>query len=202
MVDAPAAVTPPPAAPAPAEVPTRPLRSRYVIAVLLVLAALSAALFWSFAVNEAVGARLDKFTRGPVPGRTTVWVNPGTWYVYATGGSTLDGIQVTGPDGRPLPVAPTATVDTMAAGGGMGLHTVGQFTVPVPEVGNAQVAVTGTDTTAQGWFAVGDFDVNGFQTLQFAAMTALVVVNAGAAVAIVVVPVVRARRASRGRRRG
>ena len=196
MVDAPTAVTPPPAAPAPAGRPARPLRSRYVAAVLLVLAALSAALFWSFAVNEAVGARLDRFTRGAIPGPATVWVHPGTWYVYATNGSTIDSIQVTGPGGRLLPVGPTAAVDTMAAGGGTGLRAVGQFTVPVPEVGNAQVTVTGTDTTGQGWFAVGDFDANRFQTFQLSALTALVVVNAATALAIVVVPIVRARRSS------
>ncbi len=202
MVDAPVVVTPPPVSSGPAAPPApafRPLRARYILVVLLPVAALVAALFWLYTVNEAVGAKFDAFTRGDIPGQATVWVSPGTWYIYATTGSAIESIQVTDPSGKSLPVKASSAGAVYGARGGRDFHAVGQFTVKVPQVGDARVAVTGTDTFGGGSFAVGDFNVNGFQRPHLWAAAALLVINVGAAVAIVVVPIVRARRV-RGRR--
>ncbi len=194
MVDTPVVVTPPPVPTGPPSPRFRPLRTRYILAVLLPVAALVAALFWLFAVNETVNAKFDAFTRADIPGQTTVWVNPGTWYVYATTGSTINSIQVTDPSGQSLPVTASSAGAITGARGGRDSHAVGQFTVEVGQVGDARVAVAGTDTLGGGSFAVGDFDINGFQAPQFWAVAALLVVNVGAAIAIIVVPIVRARR--------
>ena len=197
MVDTDLAATPPPVSPDPSAPPFRPLRARYILVGLLPLVALVAASFWLYAVGTTVSAKFDTFTTADIPGRATVSVRPGTWYIYATTGSTINTIQVTDPSGRSLPVKASSAGTITGARGGMDFHAVGQFTVEVGQVGDALVTVDGTDPFRNGSFATGAFSINGFQGPQFGVVAALVVVNIGAAVAIVVVPIVRARRLRR-----
>ena len=201
MVDTPVLVTPPPVSPPPAAGPApryRPLRSRYILVVFLPLAALIAAVVSTFAVNDTVNAKFDSFPRAEIPGQATVWIHPGTWYIYATTGSTINSIQVTDPSGQALPVKASSAGSITGARGGRDFHAVGQFTAKVGQVGDARVTVAGADTVGGGSFAVGDFNIQSYQGPRFWVLRALLVVNIGAAIAIVVVPIVRARRLSRG----
>jgi hypothetical protein len=123
-----------------------------------------------------------------------VWVHPGTWYIYATTGSTINSIQVTDSSGQSLPVTASTAASVTGARGGRDFPAIGQFTVPVGQVGDARVTVAGNDTLGGGSFAVGDYNGNSIQALQLWVMAALLVVNTGAAVAIILVPIARARR--------
>lgn len=201
MVDTPVLVTPPPVSPPqaePARPRYRPLRARYILVVLLPVVALAAAMFSLFGVNDTVNAKFDAFPRADIPGQATVWVHPGTWYIYATTGSTINSIHVTGPSGQALPVKASSAGSITGARGGLDFHAVGQFTVKVGQVGDARVSVAGADNLGGGSFAVGDFNINSYQGPRLWVVGALLVVNIGAAVAIVVLPIVRARRLSRG----
>ncbi len=177
-------------APAPEAVRSRPPRARYILVVLLPVTALVAAGFWLYAAERAVSATADAFARGFVPGQVTLSGHPDTWFVYATGATTAADVQVTGPDGRAIPVSASAAGTYRS--GGREFRAVGRFNVEPGEIGDLRVAVAGTP--GDEYFAVGNFDVNGFMRPQLWTMGVLLIVNIGSAVAVAVAPAVRRRR--------
>lgn len=191
-----AATSVPTSSAAPARLPAlKPSRMRYVLVALLPIVALVCAVLWGYAVYETVGASTDNLVRGSVPGEITMDLHPGTWYIYAEGSATVQSIRVTDQDGQPVAVKPSSagTYDR----GGSQARAVGQFEVkPGPSAGGVhRIAVTGTGTgDPPGDFAVGTFSVNGFMQPQLWGIGALLLVNVGSAIAIAVVPIIRARR--------
>ena len=78
--------------------------------------------------------------------------------------------------------------------GGTTPKRVATFTVPRGRIGEWRIEVTGTTGPDGGSFAVGEFDLQGFMRMHQWGIVALVLVNAGAAAAIAVLPIVRRRR--------
>ena len=187
--------------PAPGLTSFRPLRSRYVIAVLLPLVALIGVLGWSFAAGSAADQKYLNMQELAVPGVVTVHGGGGTYFVYAQGSlTTVTGVRVTDAAGTVIPV----TMKTVEVGNFAGLspRRVASFTVPeqvprnpspgysVEPSGPAyRVALTGS-----GFARVGDYDATEFLRWDRWGMATLLLVNVGASMAIVVVPIVRQRR--------
>lgn len=173
----------------------RPLKSRYIVVVLLPVVVLGCLLVWGFGILFAVGAATEAFVRGPVPGEITVQAHPGTWYVYSEGGATITKIEVIGADGQALNVRPSAPGPGYDYGGSGGGVAVGEFDVQPGRMGSYRVVVSGsTDDFGNGSFAVGEFAVARFVTGQQAAMVTLLVVTVGSSLAIAIVPVIVRRR--------
>jgi hypothetical protein len=169
-----------------------PRRARYWIVALLPIVAILSAILWSWATYEAIGAKTDSFTRGPVSGELTVQVHPDTWYVYAEQGATIRDVSVTDQNGNVV-----ALTKTSAGGydrGGVPARCVGKFEVPRGEVGSVRIAATGTDPSGWGTLAVGNFNIDGFRRIHRWGIMALLAVNMGSSLAIAFVPIIRRRR--------
>lgn len=170
----------------------RPLRSRYVLVVLLPLVALVAVVLWALTADARATASAETYPRSDIPGSITVQPRAGTWFVYAEGATRDFDVEVVAPDGTQVPVR------ELQAGGvyeirGTQAEAVASFDVPaMTDTGYTVRAVGSPDP--QATFAVGDDDLIGWTRLSQVAGLALLLVNAGAAVAIVVVPIARYRR--------
>jgi hypothetical protein len=175
------------------EVP-KPLRSRYLLVLLLPLVALVSAVLWSITVYAGAGSAAEGYARGTIPGQVSVEVHPGTWVVFEEATTRDFTVRVVAADGTEVPVR-----YIRGEGGyvydfhGAQATAVAAFDVPVGV--NEQYTVTSVgEADSQGSFAVGDDSQLGWSRVSLWATVALLVVNVGAAAAIVVVPIVRYRR--------
>ena len=189
--------------PKPAHGPTsfRPLRSRYLIAVLLPVVALIGVLGWYFAAGSAADQKYLNMREQAVPGVMTLQGGGPTYFVYAQGSlTTVTGVRVTDAAGTVIPV----TMKTVEVGNFAGLspRRVASFTVPdqVPRnpapgytVGPSGPAYR-VELTGSGVARVGEYDATEFLRWDRWGMAVLILVNVGASFAIVVVPIVRQRR--------
>lgn len=175
----------------------RPLRARYVIAVLLPLVALSASIgwygaAWSAAENQYLG--MHQLTLPGVvtlPGPNEPFGGPKYW-VYAEGLTTVTGVRVTNTAGQVFPVTMLAKPVAVENYGGLSPQQVAWFDVsngprpPVP----LRIEVTGGGSARVGSDDATEF-LNAWERWGIAA---LLVVNVGASIAIIVVPIIRRRR--------
>ncbi len=172
----------------------KPLRSRYVLVVLLPLVALVSAVLWSITVYAGATSAAETYARGTIPGQVTVEVHPGTWVVFAEATIRDFTVRVVTADGTEVPVR-----YIRGEGGylydfhGAQATAVAAFDVPVGVVEQYTVTSVG-ETDTQGAFAVGEDSQIGWSRVNMWATAALLLVNTAAAVAIVVVPILRYRR--------
>jgi hypothetical protein len=182
------------------ETPTTlsPLRSRYLLAAALVLVSVGSVVMWGLLTawsTEGLAAGLD---RTEVPGELTVDLHPGEWMLYAEGDVTVDRVQVRDPDGREVPVEQDPGDGTPYEYRGRTAEAVASFELPrVGELPDMQIVVEGSGADPEATVAVAEADRFDHLSVQRWGMLALFVVNVGAAVLSVVVPLVRHRRASR-----
>jgi hypothetical protein len=172
-------------------VPPGPSRWRFVAVLLLPLSAMAAIVMWGFAAFHAVSGEANGFTRGDLPGAVTVAGHPGTWTVYAEGG-TVTGVRVTDEAGE-IPVTMTRPQSAGYDRGGTEAQRVATFRVEPGRIGTWRVTVTGS-SQGDGQFAVGEFDIPGYMRIHRAGMATLLLVDIAIAVAIAVVPQRRYRR--------
>jgi hypothetical protein len=177
----------------------RPLRSRYVIAALLPLVALSAAIGWygsAWSAGENQYLRMEQRTLPSVvtlPGPNEPFGGPKYW-VYAEGLTTVTGVRVTNTAGQVFPVTMVTKPVTVENYGGLSPKEVAWFDVsngprpPLP----LRIEITGNGNARVGGYHATEFP-NAWVRWGIAA---LLVVNIGAAVTIIVVPIVRRRRHS------
>lgn len=175
-----------------------PLRSRYLLAGLLVLVAFGSIVMWGLLTvwaTEDLAAGLDRTT---VPGQLTSDLHPGGWVLYAEGDVAVEQVHVTRSDGREVPVTLDPDIGTSYEYRGRASEPVASFDLPLGgEWPDVRIDVDGraADPDSTVALAAADrFDHLGWQRW---GMLTLFVVNVGAAVAIVVVPLVRRRRAVR-----
>lgn len=176
----------------------RPLRSRYVLAVLLLLVALSASIGWygsAWSAGENQYLQMHQQTLPVVvtlPGQNEPFGGPKYW-VYAEGGlTTVAGVRVTNTAGQVFPVTMLTKAVTVDNYGGFSPRQVAWFDVsngprpPLP----LRIEITGS-----GFARVGSYDATEFPNawVQWG-IAALLAVNIGAAIALIVVPIVRRRR--------
>ncbi len=168
----------------------RPLRSRYVIAALLPLVAIMAVIGWYL---SAWGWREQSYlnmTEHTIPTVVTLDGHPGTYWIYGQGTTEVTGVQVTDANGGVIPVQmlkPSAIENY----GGFSPKEVARFDVPIrPPTGPIPLRV---EVTGSGTIRIGEHSP-AFLGWERWGMAALMVVNVGAAVAIIVVPIVRRRR--------
>lgn len=179
-----------PLMPSASEVPRRS-RFQFPLAGLLVLVGVLAALLWSGSAETAVTASLEAATHGQAEG-LTVTVHPDPYFVYSEDGAGVIGITVTAPDGTALPV--TLTSESFTYGPHREGLQVGTFEVP-PGAGLVDYRVMVTTTQGQGdaAIAVTTFDVASFNRMNRWGVAALLAVNVGVAVALLVLPAGGAR---------
>lgn len=182
------AVTPAPAGPS----VRRPLKSRYLIVVLLPLVAVVAGVLWAFAVADAAAAHGESYPRSDIPGTITLEPRVGSYVVYSEGASRDFTVRVLAPDGTQVAVEALQSGSVYEIGGTMA-DAVASFDVPTMTSTGYTVEAVGT-ADPQGSFAVGDDDLIGWARANQIAAVSLLVVNVGAAIAIAVVPLVRYRR--------
>lgn len=181
------------------ETPTTlpPLRSRYLLAAALVLVAVGSIVMWGLLTawsTEDLAAGLD---RTEVPGELTVDLHPGEWMLYAEGDVTIDRVQVRYPDGREVPVDQDPDGGTAYEYRGRTAEPVASFELPrVGELPDMQIVAEGSSDDPEATVAVAEADQFDHLSVQRWGMLALFVVNVGAALAIVIVPLVRHRRAT------
>lgn len=184
----------------PASTPTggarveRPLRSRYVVVVLLVLGALVAFGTNVFIVSGAIDATAKSFARSSIPGTITTDLHPGTWNVWLEGPGTIDTVTVTDASGRAFDVR-------MGGGGtsynrsGFTASKVASFEVPRGGmVTKARVTASGTSGTPESAFAVGPADEFGYTDIAKYGSIVVIVIDLVAIALIVAVPIIRHRR--------
>jgi hypothetical protein len=173
-----------------------PLRSRYLLAALLVLVALVTFVLWSFLAMAAIDATADNYLRGDLPGELTSDFHPGTWNVYAEGPVTVTGITVTDAEGTAVTVTTGDGSDMDYDRWGSSATLAGSFDVPRGGMsGEMRIKVTGSaESGGEATFAVSADDELDYLRLQHWGMVALLAVNLGAAVAIIITPIIRRRR--------
>lgn len=175
-----------------------PLRSRYLLAVVLVLVALVSVVMWGLLTVRATDDLAAGLDRTSVPGELTVDLHPGRWILYGEGDLALDEVKVSYPDGREVPV----TLDPASAATyehqGRTSDAVAAFDLPLGgEWPDMRIVIDGRGTEPDAAVALAASDQFDQLGRQRWGMLALLVVNVGAAVVIVVVPLMRHRRASR-----
>lgn len=172
----------------------RPLRSRYILAVLLLIVAVVGAAGWAFARSQASDSDYFRNTHGTVPGTVAVEAHPGSFAVFSEGG-TLTSLRVTDATGTTIPVTMNTPPKSMPNYGGYTIKEVARFDVKPGSdpPGPWRVAVTGS---AQA-FAVGEYGNSSELGVDVWGIAALLVVNVGAAAVIVFVPIIRQRRLAR-----
>jgi len=172
----------------------KPLRSRYVLVVLLPLVALLSAVLWSITTYSGASSAAAGYPRSAIPGDVTVDVHPGTWVVYQEAASRDFTVSVVAPGGTDVPVR-----YIRGQGGyvydfqGAQATAVAAFDVPVGVTGTYTVTAVG-QADPQGTFAVGEDNQIGWAAVNGWAIVGLLLVNLGAAAAIALVPLVRYRR--------
>lgn len=139
-----------PARQTPAPSARTPSATRYWLAVLLAVVGAVAGVAFSLVAESASSAHAAGLVRTTVPGQVTVSVDrPGTFYVYAEGTlSAHPTVQVTGPDGRAVPVT-EAAADPLLGGAPA---PVGTFDARAT---GAYLVAMSTGSAAQGEFSVG-----------------------------------------------
>lgn len=171
----------------------KPLKSRYVAVVLLPIVALFAIGLWSQAVDSWVDAKAESFYRYSAPADVTLSLGPGTWTVYKEGSvGAIRSVTVTDPAGQAVTLA-DASGSSYDLGTGTNADPLVKFTVAPRAMGDYRIVVTGGGTK----FAVGNFDIPdtiGSNSGIEWPMLVLFAVNAGVAIAIAIVPLVRYRR--------
>jgi hypothetical protein len=185
-----------PVRPPTAPVGIAPLRSRYLLVVLLPVVAFAVAVVWGVYAAGAVDEMANGWARADVPGQVVVDGNPGTWYVHQEGTLSEPTIRVLGPDGSPVTVVSQEATEVSMFGGSSG-SVIATFQVPTGETPGGSYTIVAESADRQGSFSVTDVDVAGWERPQLIAMLVLLLVNAGAAVAIGVVPALRWRRGTR-----
>jgi hypothetical protein len=192
-IDKPPEVRPSPAATSTAGL--RPLRSRYVIAVLLPLVALGAAIGWygsSWSAGEHQYLDMAQSSLPVVlkagPGSS---ISGGPWYVYSEGNSAVTSVRVTDTlTGAAVPVTmKSVSVENF---GGLSPRQVASFkTNPSlrPQPRPLRIEIAGS-----GYARVGGYDATQAMRWTYWGIAVLLVVNVGASIAIIVVPIVRRRR--------
>ena len=186
----------------PAGTPVRkPLRSRYLLAVAMIVGGVALALGVGFGAGQARSDRAQGFARFPVPSEFTLRADhPATYYVYSEGTACLDfpnchgalypvTVTVTGPSGQRVEVEASRGPVYMI--GGMEGTGVARFDAATP--GDYRIAVS-TGPFSEGRVAVGAAFPG--WTQDWVATLAMIVLFAGAA-AIIVVPVIRYGRRER-----
>lgn len=169
----------------------RPLRSRYVVAFLLPAVAIVAVIGWysaGWSWKEQSYLNMPEHT---LPAVVTLDGRPGPYWIYGEGTTDVTGVRVTDANGRVIPVQ-MLTPRSIENYGGLSPKEIARFeavsrlgpTGPVP----LRVALTGS-----GAIRIGEHN-EAFPGPERWGMVALMVVNVGAAVAIIVVPIVRRRR--------
>ncbi len=171
-----------------------PRRSRYLLAVLLLVGGLAVALGVGFGGSQTKSAQAEGFARVGVPGVLTLQVDHSTtYYVYAEGTACLDApschgqlypvtVKVTDPTGNAVTVGPTDGPTYMI--GGMEGTGVATFDATTP--GTYRVAAS-TGPYSEGLIAVGEaFPV---WTQGWVAVLAMALLST-AAILIIVLPIV------------
>lgn len=175
----------------------RPLRSRYVIAVLLLLVALSASIGWYGSARSAGENQYLVVHHQTLPAVVTLpeqnepFGGPKYW-VYAEGPlTTVTGVRVTNTAGQVFPVTMLTKPVAVENYGGFSPRQVAWFDVsngprpPLP----LRIEITGSGTAR-----VETYDATEFPNAWVRwGIAALLAVNIGAAVTIIVVPIVRRR---------
>lgn len=159
-------------------------RLRFPLAGLLVLGAALAALMWSATAQTAITASLDAATHGLAEG-LTLTAHPDPYFVYTENGVAVSGITVTAPDGSALPV--TLMSESFTYGPHREGRQVGTFEVPVGS-GLADYRIVVTTAQGQGGAAIAasTFDAAGFIRMNRWGIGALLSVNLGVAVALLI----------------
>lgn len=171
-------------------VPRRP-PLRFLLAVPLVLVGVLAALLWSGTAQTAVTASLEAAVHGQAQ-EITVTPHPDPYFVYSEDGAAVTGITVTAPDGTTLPV--TLTSESFSYGPHREGLQVGTFEVPAGAgLVDYRVVVTTAQRQGDAAIAVTTFDVAHFNRMNRWGMAALLAVNVGVAVALLVLPTGRGR---------
>lgn len=141
----------------------KPRRSRYVLAVSLLVGGLALALGVGFGAGQTKSDQAVGFARVAVPGVLTLHVDhPTSYYVYSEGTACLDypnchgqiypvTVKVTGPTGNAVKVVPTDGPTYMV--GGMEGTGVAKFDATT--TGNYRVAAS-TGPYSEGLIAVGE----------------------------------------------
>lgn len=172
-----------------------PPKSRWLLAVALVLIALVSVMMWGLLTVRATDATAKGFARSDLPGELTADLHPGVWNVYVEGEATVERVSVSYPDGRRVPVTRTDGGGSTYERQGFSATRVASFTLPLGgERPGMRVRVDGTAETPDVTFAVAAADELTYVEAQRWGLLALVVVNVGAAVAVVAVPILRRRR--------
>ena len=179
----------PPVAPSPG---SKPLKSRYLLVVLLPLVALFTVVAWGFTSSWAASDMSQAWDRADVPGQLVLDLHPGTWYIYQEATLSAPTFRVLGPGGTPVAVDPASGGDYSSSGSGGSLAA--RFEVPPGVTAGGRYTIVADSADVQGEFAVTDVDMAGRQRVEQIAQWILLAVNVGAAIAIAVVPVVRSRR--------
>lgn len=178
-----------------ARVPLAPLKSRWLAAALLVVVALTGVVMWGLLTVRAVDETAAGFARSDLPGELTADLRPGTWNVFVEGGADVERVTVSHPDGRPVEVVRRDGVGPAYDRQGSVATRVASFVLPRGgEWPGMTIRVDGTAEDPGATFAVGADDELTFAGEQRWGILALLVVNLGVAVLIVVVPIVRWRR--------
>jgi hypothetical protein len=179
----------------------KPRRSRYLLAVPLLVVGLALALGVGLVGAQAKSDRAAGFARIGVPGVLTLRVDqPATYFIYPEGTACLDSpnchgeiypvtVKVTGPTGDSVNVQPSRGPDYMIDG----MQTSGIAKFDAAMTGNYRVAVS-TGPYAEGQVAVGE--AFPWWTQDWVAWLATSVVWAGG-VAIIVLPFATHRRRTR-----
>lgn len=175
----------------------RPLRSRYVLVVLLPLVALSAAIGWygsAYSAGENQYLRMQPRTLPSLvtsPEPNEPFGGPKYW-VYAEGNTTVTGVRVTNTAGQVFPVTMLTKPVAIENYGGFSPTQVAWFDV---SNGPRPPLPLRIDITGSGIARVGDYDATEFPNAWVRwGIAGLLVVNIGAAVTIIVVPITRRRR--------
>lgn len=169
----------------------KPLRSRYLVAALLVIIGVVAAAGWAGARSSASDSDYFRNAHADVPGVLTV-AHPGAFKIFVENG-TLTSVQVTDSTGANVPITMNRPPKSMPNYGGFTIKEVARINIPPgsDRPGPVKVAVTGNATA----FAVGESGNASELGIDVWGILALLVVNLGAAGAIVIVPIIRGRRA-------
>ncbi len=179
----------------------KPRKSRYLLAVALLVVGLALALGVAFGASQTKSDQAVGFARVSVPGVLTLHVDqPATYYVYSEGTVCLDypnchgelypvTVRVTGPTGNPVKVEPASGPSYMIGGSeGTG---VARFNATA--TGDYRVAAS-TGPYSEGLIAVGKAFPT--WTQDWVAWLAVVVLWA-AGVLIIVLPIVLYKRRTR-----
>lgn len=169
----------------------KPLRSRYLLAALLVIAGVVGAAGWASARSSASDSDYFRNAHAGVPGVLNISAHPGLFKVFVENG-TLTSVRVTDATGAVIPLTMFEPPKAMPNYGGHTIKEVARFEL---KPGNKyvgptfKVEATGSATA----FAVGESGNASEYGNDIWGIIALLVVNIAAAAAIVLAPILRQR---------